>query len=133
MFRLIVANWLAYCDRPADQRPPLVPDSELVYRADSSAPPAARMLTPEQLQSWRESTLFAHELLPAVESTRRAIDRERTGQAALVLALASALYRREHGRPPDSPDQLVGPYLKALPPGYVRPSGGSPRPDERRP
>jgi hypothetical protein len=133
VLRLIVANWLAYGDRPADQRPPLEPDSKLIYRADSSAPPSARMLTPEQLQSWLDSTVLLHALFPAVESVRRAIDRERSGQAALVLALANALYEREHGEPPDSPEQLVGPYLKALPPGLKKPEDGTPRLDERRP
>ena len=98
VLRLVFANWLAYGDRPPDQRPPLEPDSNLVYRADSSAPPSARMLTPEQVQSWLESTLFANELLPAIEPVRRAIDRERSRQAALVLALANALDERATSR-----------------------------------
>ena len=40
---------------------------------------------------------------------------ERRCMAALVVTLAEQLYRREHGAPPRSPRDLVGPYLKELP------------------
>ena len=34
------------------------------------------------------------------------------------MLLATRLYRREHGTEPPSPEALVGPYLKRLPPEY---------------
>ena len=34
---------------------------------------------------------------------------------ALVILLASQLYRRDHGTDPPSDEALVGPYLKELP------------------
>ena len=119
LFKLMVANWLVYCDRPLEDRPPFEADSRLVYVSDSSAPPAARMLSPGLMNSWYESTIVLHTLFPAYDATRRAVDRERAAQSALVVHLASELYRREHGGPPASPEVLVGPYLKALTPAAV--------------
>ena len=71
LLRLIAANWLAYCDRPAGERPPLEPDSRLVYRADSSAAPVARLLSPEQTNSWYDSTIFLRSLFPASKQRAR--------------------------------------------------------------
>jgi hypothetical protein len=56
---------------------------------------------------------------------------ERVALRELVVQLATQLYRRDHGRGPDSEQDLVGPYLKALPddglgdPGDVK-AGGVP-------
>ncbi len=115
LLRLVVANWLAYCDRPLGERPPLDPTFKLVYVTDPSAPPNARLLSPDRMNSWFESTIVLRHLMPAFDAMRNAIDRERVTQAALVVHLASELYCREHGRPPASPEDLVGPYLKELP------------------
>ncbi len=115
LLRLVIANWLVYCDRPASERPPLDPTHNLVYATDSSAPPSARLLPPDRMNSWFESTIVLRNLIPAYHAILRASDRERGIQAALVVHLASELYRRDHGRPPASPDELVGAYLKALP------------------
>lgn len=60
-------------------------------------------------------TIVLRNLLPALDAARNAIDRERATQAALVVHLASELHRRERGRPPADPEDLVGPYLRALP------------------
>jgi hypothetical protein len=115
VLRLIVANWLAFGDLPNDRRPPLEPRKKLVYIPDSSAPAETRILPPEQLVSWFDSTVFCRGLFPALDATRNAITRERATQAKLVVHLASELYLREHGKPPAAPEDLVGPYLKALP------------------
>ena len=40
---------------------------------------------------------------------------EKRAHAALVVTLADALYRRDHGQPPPSDRALVGPYLDHLP------------------
>ena len=37
---------------------------------------------------------------------------------ALVMLLATHLYRRERGTEPPTPEALVGPYLKRLPAEY---------------
>ena len=117
LLKLAVANWLAYCDRPSGERPPLDPRrTNWSISPGRPPPPNARLLTPDRLNSWSDSSIFFHNLFPALDASRNAIDRERATQAALVVHLASELYRREHGEPPDSPKELVGPYLKELPP-----------------
>ena len=119
LLRLVVANWLPYCDRPKSARPPRLGTHQAVYITDSMAPDELRPLTAESLNSWIESSLFLRALLPAFKSTFTATDSERARQATLVIDVASELYRREHGEPPESPEALVGPYLKSLPDGYV--------------
>jgi hypothetical protein len=57
-------------------------------------------------------------LFPAFVAIEKTIGRERTVQAALVMTLANELHRREHGDYPDRVEELVGPYLKALPEGF---------------
>ena len=60
-------------------------------------------------------------MLPAIDNLDK-VEKNRSIQAALVVYLAEQLYTRENGHPPDSPQQLVGPYLKALPEGFVMPA-----------
>jgi hypothetical protein len=115
VFPLFFANWLAYCDRPKSERPPRLGTYQAVFIPDSTAPADARLLTPESLNSWLESTIILRSLLPALNASMIATDRERARQAALVIDLASELYHREHGKPPATPEDLVGPYLKILP------------------
>jgi hypothetical protein len=115
VFRLVFGNWLAYCDRPKSERPPRLGIYQAVFIPDSSTPIEAQRLTPESLNSWFESTLILRGLVPGSNASFAAIDRERARQATLIIDLASELYRREHGQPPETPEDLVGPYLKALP------------------
>jgi hypothetical protein len=115
LFRLVFANWLAYCDRPKSERPQRIGSYQIIYIPDSTAPDNARRLTPESLNSWFESTIILRGLAPSFSACVIATDRERARQATLVIDLASELYRREHNALPESPEALVGPYLKALP------------------
>ncbi len=81
-------------------------------------------ISPEELAAWYETTLYAKPLLQGswnIEATRR---REESARAGLIVHLAERLYEKERGQPPSSSDDLVGPYLKALPAGYI------PIPDE---
>jgi hypothetical protein len=126
--RLIYANLLAYCDLPPDRRPsvavtlnglpasgsPTIP----LFATDESAPPAARVLTPEAIGVWFESTLFATHLPPAFFGLIKATDAERVVQGILVMKLATRLYELEHGESPRSDEDLLGPVLRALPEGY---------------
>ncbi len=41
--------------------------------------------------------------------------RERANHRALIVLLASELYRRDRGTAPPSDEALVGPYLESLP------------------
>ncbi len=126
--RLIYANLLAACDLPPDRRPPVActlkginaggvaPFVDL-YRLDASAAPSARAIPPDQVRQWFESTVYATHLMPMFNSIIKAVDRERVSQANLLIALANRLYEIEHGKPPETVEELVGPYLKALPDG----------------
>jgi hypothetical protein len=130
VIRLIYANLLAVCDLPPDRRPTVacsIPNlagapgpKTLVelYKLDASAPASARALAPEEVLKWYRTTLYASRCSPALLMIIRAIDAERQTQANLVIALANRLYEIERGKPPETYEDLVGPYLKALPDGY---------------
>ena len=129
--RLIFANLLATCDLPPERRPPVacsLPNPDPASRSevdlcslDDSAPVSARALPPEKILQWCNTTLFASQILPSFSTFIKAIDRERPTQANLVIALANRLFEIERGQPPETVEELVGPYLKALPEGYKPP------------
>ena len=58
VLRLLAANDLAWCDRPAVERPAFAVPRLRIYQADPSAPPAARALPPEELARWADSILI---------------------------------------------------------------------------
>ena len=131
--RLVYANLLSVCDLPARSRPPVVcslpnltgrggTPTLLVnlYAVDASMPESARALPPAKILEWYQSTLYARHLTPALINIMKAVDTERVTQANLVIALANRLYEVERGKPPETFEELVGPYLKALPEGYHR-------------
>ncbi len=128
--RLVFANLLAVCDLRPDRRPTIAcslpnltgsPGSQTLadlYQLDSSAPPAARALPPDKILRWYRTTLYASHLSPSLKMIINVTDTERVTQANLVIALANRLYEIERGKPPETVEELVGPYLKALPEGY---------------
>jgi hypothetical protein len=131
VYRLIIANWLAYCDRPAAKRPPMaknpapavakatpatsVPD---LFEPEATAPDSLRALPPAEIARWFHTTIHAEIFLPAFGAIERAIIHERSVRASLLISLANELYAREHGQPPATVEELVGPYLKTMPEGY---------------
>jgi hypothetical protein len=127
--RLVYANLLAVCDRPPDRRPPVAATLNVspagtptklvdLYEPDAAFPDAAKALSPESIARWFDTTVYARRLMPAIFNVLSAIDRERATQANLVIALANRLYEIERGKPPATFEDLVGPYLKALPEGF---------------
>jgi hypothetical protein len=52
----------------------------------------------------------------------KVLARDEEARATLIVHLAEQLYKREKGREPTAVEDLVGPYLKAIPDGYVAPS-----------
>jgi hypothetical protein len=128
VIRLAVANWLAYYDLPAGSRP--VPDLKVTGPYDffafgPEAPARARALSPEALNRWLESSPEARQKLDDWMGRRafrmsgnwigKLRAREKANHKALVVLLASQLYRRDHGADPPSEEALVGLYLKELP------------------
>jgi hypothetical protein len=129
ILRLCYAHWLAYADIPPAQRPqPAVKARARFYGTSAAFPffptgsqaaPAARALAPLELAQWLESAPAAQASLAdgrwswIEQAAYRA--RELNQQAELIRVLAGELYRRERGRPPQTPQELVGTYLKTLP------------------
>ncbi|WP_165075635.1 hypothetical protein [Paludisphaera rhizosphaerae] len=134
--RLFTANRAAYYDLPPERRPkpdPYVTNYDL-YAFGPEAPPKARALSPEALAGWLDSCETA-----SVIQTNLSMDwfgapaKEVANHHDLVLQLAAELYRRDHGAVPAQPEDLVGPYLKALPPAFPKPSRDESLPVEDRP
>jgi hypothetical protein len=117
VIRLAVANWLASFDLPPDRRP--APDPGVTGPCDFYAfgpdfPEKARAISPKALDRWMKTTQEAQEILPLwVPRTSRV--KQRVNHRALIVLLASELYRRDHGTDPPTDEALVGPYLKSLP------------------
>jgi hypothetical protein len=117
VLRLAIANWLAYHDLPPERRPQPAPNLSgpyEFYAFGPEAPANARILTPEALDHWFASAIDVNEMLRwfAFQGLRLP---EQANHRALVVLLASQLYRRDHGDDPPSEKALVGPYLKSLP------------------
>jgi hypothetical protein len=127
--RLVFANLLTACDQPPDRRTVAcslpasfgVGSKSLVdlYVVDGSATSSARSLPPDKILEWFQTTLFTKSLTPVfVNNIVKAADSERVAQANLLIALANRLYEIERGKPLETVEELVGPYLKSLPEGY---------------
>ncbi len=132
VYRLVIANWLAYCDRPRSERPPFAvlappppsqtpatPPGFALYVPEATAPDSVRALPPDELARWFDSTISARIMSCNYLSIDNAFRRDRTAFAHLLITLASELYRKENGADPAKADNLVGRYLRAIPEGYV--------------
>ena len=89
-----------------------------LFVARDDAPAAARALPPEKLAQWYASTLDARTFLPAYLAYEKAIARERSTQDAMLFTWPTNSTNAEHGQYPDRTEDLVGPYLKTMPPSY---------------
>jgi hypothetical protein len=116
VIRLVTANWLAYLDLPASDRPkpdPKVASFDL-YPFGPQAPAQARALSPEALDDWFDTAFDAQKVLRFLDGSGvRTVEKANHGD--LVILLGTELYHRDHGTDPPTPEALVGPYLKSLP------------------
>jgi hypothetical protein len=121
--RLVFANRLSAADRPASRRPQLVPPWPGVYDTteDPVAPASARRLSPRALAAWSGTATLPRATSLAWQQMD-VLARDERARAGLIVALAERLFAIEHGRPPRSPEELVGTILDRLPEGYVPPS-----------
>jgi hypothetical protein len=127
--RLLFAHWLAHVEaRGLRPRKPAVralltapkPASVALYPVGPDAPAGARALTPQELARWLVTTRDARLLLLWANSHGDPWPPNhlyRGAHRALVIMLATEIYRRERGAPPASEDALVGTYLQRLPDG----------------
>lgn len=120
LIRLVVANWLAYLDLPADNRPK--PDPKVaafnIYGFGPEVPAPARALLPEALDRWFDTAYDAQRVIGFLDATG-ARSAEQANHADFLVLLGTELYHRDHGCDPPTPDVLVGPYLKSLPAEFL--------------
>lgn len=117
MIRLAIANWLAYGELPAKDRPrPARGSSGIVdfYPPGPEAPANARAVSPQALARWLNSSIDANFLLGSW-GWKLVRTQERSNHRALLILLGQQLYHRDFGTDPPTPEVLVGPYLKSLP------------------
>jgi hypothetical protein len=131
--RLAIANWLAYHRLPPAHRPPAdlkVTGPYDFYAFGPEAPAAARALSPEALDRWLDSSPEARQFLAwwggnrgvqiKIQEIERLRERERANERALLVLLASELYRRDHGTDPPPEEALVGPDDPGTEEGHIR-------------
>ena len=126
VLRLIVAGHLAQSDRPRALRPKLLFPEFMIYDHDVRTPPAVRAITPEALNAWaKNSAMKGLGYYPGMMQSY--VDFERGQFDALRLPMAERAYRLDHGHPPRTYAELVGPYIKDLPDGIepTDPIGGA--------
>ncbi len=117
VLRLVMANWLAYYELPGEDRPKpdlTLPSATDFYAFGPEAPAKARVVSPESLSRWLDTTHDAQMLLRLLNLSSVRID-EWANHRDLLILLGTHLYRRDHGTDPPTPEALVGPYLKRLP------------------
>ena len=154
--RLLCANWLAQVATvELRQRKPAVWASfplrlstnpitngttrVPLYPVARLAPAGARSLPPQELASWLLTTNDAKLRMLVADSNNSLpyspllsfapLDylRDRTAHRALVIMLATEIFRRERGAPPPTEDALVGSYLQGLPDdGSAESAAGTP-------
>jgi hypothetical protein len=129
LLRLAYANWLTHCDDPPGERPQIVGPADLVtpppqgprtaFWFFDETPPAGP--APRALAARMEATPLAASLLIAYPAFQKAYDRDRSQRIGLVMSLAEEVFRREQGRDPESPRELIGAVLERFPDGYTPP------------
>jgi hypothetical protein len=105
------ANLLSQCDRPRWDRSVAGPRLEL-FQPDGTENPA--LMDPAELTDLLRRSPLATVLLPSASFCEFG-DSEQARQAALELCLAAELFRRQHGRHPESLQALVPEFLKEIP------------------
>jgi hypothetical protein len=111
VLRLLAANDLAWCDRPASERPPLAVPRLRIYQADPSTPPGARALPPDELARWADSVLINPALPWRMGELEKWARNDRWSLGQLKEAVAVSLFTREVGRPPASTAEALRRYL----------------------
>ena len=120
VLRLIYANLLAHFDDPFARRPRVLPPGVFDLAIDPMGKDPARLMTAGDLETWLASTIYARHLAHG-EWFLSWVRQEQIQRAAILTGLARELYQREHGSPPKTDDDLIGPYLDRLPDGALGP------------
>jgi hypothetical protein len=116
VIRLHVANWLSVCDLPPAERAlRKVNFGKLILFRPAPGEPSP--VSPSHIARWTETSRYFHD--PSASNIFcRMMEKDEQVRGRPIVALVKAIYEREHGRPPESVEALLGPDLPALPPGY---------------
>jgi hypothetical protein len=115
---LITAGLLAQCDRPQSARPTLVSRKYTIYDVDPLTPRSVAALTPKELTEWAERSTFMATVGNLSGGILTRVDAESGIFDTFLLRMAERAYEIEHGKPPKTYADLLGPYLKTLPEGF---------------
>jgi hypothetical protein len=107
-------NMLEHLDKPRHARPPQT-HSQRLFQTPPSKSLSTTTLSAEQIEASIQRSPVARELLERLYSADDAAGREQARQAALVVALAVQIYRREQGEFPDKAEDLLNGILNELP------------------
>jgi hypothetical protein len=125
VLRLIAAGYLAQSDRPPSLRPRLLFPEFMIYDHDPLTPAAVRSISPEDLNAWAKASVMG--ALGSFGNTVQAlVDAEPGTFDRLRIRMAERAFEIERGRPARTYGDLLGPYLRALPPGFEPEDPASP-------
>jgi hypothetical protein len=111
---LVIAGQLAQCDRPRADRPEVFKYS--IYDVDAKTPPSVASVAPEELVEWADGSAVGL-IWGLLAVGRSRIEAESGMFDTILIGLAERVFKIEHGSPPRTYGELLGPYLKALPAG----------------
>ncbi len=116
VLRLVVAGYLTQSDRPSSVRARLRFPEFMIYDYDARTPPAVRSISPEELDGWaKDSAMKAIGFFSS--QIQGLIDSEPGTFEGFRVRMAERAYQLDHGKPPRTYGDLLGPYLQALPEG----------------
>ena len=113
VLKLLVANDLAWCDRPVPDRPAFAVPRLRIYDHEASAPAAARALPPAELAKWAESTLISPNPPWRMGEIEKMESIDRWSMSQLTEAVCVSLFTKELGHPPATPAEALKRYRPA--------------------
>jgi hypothetical protein len=106
VLNLLVANDLAWCGRPASDRPAFAVERLRIPESDV----AARGLAPEELARWADSALITPSLNWRLGELDKWERNDRWSFSQLTEAVAVSLFTKETGHAPASPAEALRRY-----------------------
>ena len=127
VLNLLIANDLAWCDRPGIARPVLAISRLQIYEGDPAAPESTRALAPDELARWADSALITPTLTWRLGDIEKWDGIDRWSMNVLTESVAVSLFTKETGRPPASGAEALKRYRPS--PGDSQHRDDGPRPD----
>ncbi len=110
VLNLLVANDLAWCDRPVDVRPTVAVSRLHIFEPDPAAPRSARALAPEELARWADSAVVTPTLSWRLGDIEKWEGIDRWSIRSLSEVVAVSLFTKDVGHKPASPAEALKRY-----------------------